>query len=114
MVGQGGSLSLLADMSDPYNLHEMRPMLMLLSIFITGFGLGFLGFLGFMLAMDVAKGYSDRASKKALGINRRVSVNMKAPRHHPRQQRRPSMSERIGQMVMVLPRQGSKLLASLL
>lgn len=115
-----GARTLLDDLSDPYTIHLTRPSVMLTGVFVTGFVVGLLGFLATMFAVEYGKFYADRASKTAFGLNRKLQSQQAqaAERNHNRQ-RRPSMSERVGQVLKdnlfpILPRQGSKLLAALL
>jgi len=115
-----GARTLLDDLSDPYTIHLTRPSVMLTGVFVTGFVVGLLGFLATMFAVEYGKFYADRASRTAFGLNRKLQSQQAqaAERNHNRQ-RRPSMSERVGQVLKdnlfpILPRQGSKLLAALL
>lgn len=111
---------MLDDLSDPYSIHLTRPSVMLTGVFLTGFVVGLLGFLATMFALECGKFYADRASRTALGLNRKLqSQQAQAAGRNHNKQRRPSMSERVGQVIKdnlfpILPRQGSKLLAALL
>mmetsp|Transcript_40835 Transcript_40835/g.79956 ORF Transcript_40835/g.79956 Transcript_40835/m.79956 type:complete len:128 (-) Transcript_40835:70-453(-) len=119
--------AVIMDVASPHRLHETRPVLLLLILFVGGFVVGLAGFMVLVMSVRAAERYTVAASKVASGVTKRLQRRFSGasgdPEGSPHTGRPSTLRNLIHQCpspatkfggVPFLPRQGSKLIAAIM
>uniref|UniRef100_A0A6T8MR76 Uncharacterized protein n=1 Tax=Hemiselmis andersenii TaxID=464988 RepID=A0A6T8MR76_HEMAN len=130
MLGFETLRGLVLDVASPHTLHHTRPTLLVLTLFVAGIVLGFLGFMALVVSVQAAQRSAKAATNLASGVTRRLKRRFSGPSNEvegsPHVGRPSTLSNLITSCPspnivgtswsagMALPRQGSKLIAAIL
>uniref|UniRef100_A0A7S0VBN3 Uncharacterized protein n=1 Tax=Hemiselmis tepida TaxID=464990 RepID=A0A7S0VBN3_9CRYP len=130
MLGLESLRAVWLDVASPHTLHHTRPTLLVLTLFVGGIVLGFLGFMALVASVQAARRSAKAASNLASGVTKRLKRRFSGPStdvegsphvgrpntlsHLMKNCPSPNIVGTSWSAGMQLPRQGSKLIAAIL